>query len=146
MKLETAEGEIDSLVSRVRDALIAKGRLTPEGAVRIDEAMRNDGIGFGDAAITLGLINEQELVDATRKARQLPPNSPEGIFEGALNRMSFNRNMPVKYVGMVKAGPELTLLRDPDDTYSEQIRALRTELLLLNNASRNGNMIVILSP
>ncbi len=36
------------------------------------------------------------------------------------------------YVGMVKAGPSLILLHDPDNAYSEQIRALRTELLLLN--------------
>jgi receptor protein-tyrosine kinase len=60
--------------------------------------------------------------------------------------MSFNRGLPVKYVGMVKAGPSLILVHDPDNTYSEQIRALRTELLLLNGASRSGNMMVILSP
>jgi receptor protein-tyrosine kinase len=47
---------------------------------------------------------------------------------------------------MVKTGPSLILVRDPDNTYSEQIRALRTELLLLNGASPSGNSIVILSP
>jgi protein-tyrosine kinase len=126
--------------------LIASGRLNPEGTVRIHEAMRTMGLGFGDAAIQLGLITPEELAEATQAARELPPKSPDGIFEGAIHRMSFNRGLPVKYVGMVKAGPSLILVRDPDNTYSEQIRALRTELLLLNGASRSGNLIVILSP
>ena len=146
MSVEAADGEIVSLVSRLRDALISQGRLTPEGAVRIDEAMRTEGIGFGDAAIKLGIVNAEELAEAARIARQLPPNDPEGIFEGALHRMSLNRNMPVKYIGMVKASAALTLLRDPDNAYSEQIRALRTELMLLNSGSRTGNSIVVLSP
>lgn len=146
MSVEATDGEVVSLVSRLRDALIAMGKLTPEGAVRIDEAMQTMGLGFGDAAIRLGLITPEELAEATQAARQLPLKAPDGIVEGALHRASFNRNLPVKYVGMVKAGPSLILVRDPDNTYSEQIRALRTELLLLNGASRSGNLIVVLSP
>jgi len=146
MSVEAADGEIVSLESRLRDALIARGRLTPEGAVRIHEAMRTMGLGFADAALRVGLITPEELAEATQAARQLPPKSPDGIVEGALHRMSFNRGLPVKYVGMVKAGPSLILVRDPDNAYSEQIRALRTELLLLNGASRSGNSIVMLSP
>jgi receptor protein-tyrosine kinase len=146
MSVEAADGEVVSLVSRLRDALTAMGRLTPEGAVRIDEIMRSMGVGFGDAAIQLGLITANELADATEMARQLPPKAPAGIVEGAIHRMSFNRSLPVKYVGTVKPGPSLILIRDPDNAYSEQIRALRTELLLLNGPSRSGNLIGILSP
>jgi protein-tyrosine kinase len=146
MSVEATDGEVDTLVSRLRDALIARGKLTPEGAVRIHEAMRTLGLGFGDAALQLSLITPEELAEAAQEARQLPPKSPDGIVEGALYRMSFNRGLPVKYVGMVKAGPSLILVRDPDNIYSEQIRALRTELLLLNGASHSGNSIVILSP
>ena len=146
MSAEATDGEVVSLVSRLRDALIEMGRLTPEGAVRIDEAMRTLGLGFPDAAIRLGLITPEELAEATQSARKLPPKPADGIVEGALHRMSFNRGLPVKYVGMVKAGPSLILLSNPESTYSEQIRALRTELLLLNGTSRSGNSIVILSP
>ena len=146
MSVPVSDGEFVSLESRLRDALIAMGRLTPEGAVRIDEAMRTSGIGFGEAAIKLGLIEPEELVQAAHEARQLPPKAPDGIVEGALHRMSSNRSLPVKYLGMVKAGPSLMLVRDADSAYSEQIRALRTELLLLNGASRSGNLIVVLSP
>lgn len=146
MSVEATDGEVVSLVSRLRDALIARGRLTQEGAVRIDEVMRTMGLGFGDAAIQLGLITREEFAEAAQDARDLPPNSPDGIFEGAIHKVSFNRGLPVKYVGMVKAGRSLMLAHDPDSTYAEQIRALRTELLLLNNPSRGGNIFVILSP
>jgi protein-tyrosine kinase len=78
-------------------------------------------------------------------ARQLPPKSSDGIVENAIHRMSGNRALPVKYIGTVKPGPSLILVRDPDNTFCEQIRALRTELLLLNGASRTGNLIVMLS-
>lgn len=146
MIVESTDGEVVSLVSRLRDALISMGTLTPESALRIDDAMRTMGLGFADAAIQLGLITPEDLAQAAQTARQMPPKEPDGIVEGAINRMSFNRGLPVKYVGMVKAGPSLILLSDPDNAYSEQIRALRTELLLLNSASRSGNLIVILSP
>jgi protein-tyrosine kinase len=143
---ETADGEVVSLVSRLRDALIEMGRLTPEGAVRIDEVMRTMGLGFGEAAIKLGLITHEELADAMHAARQLPPKSPDGIIEGAIQRASSGRGLPVKYVGMVKIGRSLMLVHDPDSPFSEQIRALRTELLLLNAAPRSGNVLAILSP
>jgi protein-tyrosine kinase len=144
MSVEAADGEVVSFVSRLRDSLIARGRLTPDGAVRIDEAMRNLGLGFGDAAIELGIISREELAEAVEEARQ-PPKPDGGIVEGAIHKLSFNRGLPVKYVGMVRAGPTLIMARDPDNSYSEQIRALRTELMLLNSAS-SGNSIVVLSP
>jgi protein-tyrosine kinase len=146
VSVEAEDGEVVSLISRLREALIEMGRLTPEGAVRIDEAMRNAGLGFKEAAIQLNLITPEELEEAAEAARKLPPNAPEGIVQGAIHRMSFNRGLPVKYLGMVNAGPSLILARDPDNPYGEQIRALRTELLLLNGASRGGNLTVILSP
>ena len=96
----------------------------------IEEATRELGLGFGDAAIHLGLISREELAEAVEEARQ-PSKPDEGIVEGAIHKLFFNRGMPVKYVGMVKAGPALIMARDPDTSYSEQIRALRTELMLL---------------
>jgi protein-tyrosine kinase len=146
MSVEATDGEVVSLVTRLRNALIEMGRLTPEGALRIDEAMRTIGLEFGDAALRLGLLTPEDLAEATQAAKKLPPAATDGIFEGAIHRMSLNRGLPVKYVGKVAPGPSIIMLRDPDNIYSEQIRALRTELLLLNSGSRSGNSIVILSP
>jgi protein-tyrosine kinase len=146
VSVETTDGQVVSLTSRLRDALIAMGRLSPEGAARIEEGMRAMGLGYGDVAIQLGIIKPEDLAEAILAARQLTPNATDSIVEGALHKMSFNRGLPVKYVGVVTPKSSLILLNEPDNTYSEQIRALRTELLLLNGASRAGNTLVILSP
>ncbi len=146
MSVEATDSEVVSLESRLRDALIAKGTLTQAGAVSIEEATRTLGVGWGDAAIRLGLITAADLQEATETAQQLPQKSEDGIVEGALHKLSLSRGLPVKYVGVAKAGPSLMLLNDPEGAYSEQIRALRTELLLLNVASRSGNLLAILSP
>jgi len=146
MSAKATDGDVISLSITLRDALIAIGKLTPESAERIDDIMRTMGLGFGDAAIRLGLILPEEIEEAIRAARQLLPKTSDGIIEDALHRRSNTRNLPVKYVRMVKPGPSLVLAHHPENTYSEQIRALRTELLLLNGPSPSGILIAILSP
>jgi len=203
MNAKAADGSVVTLVDRLRDALIATGRLTQQDAVLIEEVMRTEAVGFGEAAIRLGILTREGLAEAVRTVRHLPskaaeapaasgglsagaarrvdetmratgmgfteaaihlgmiapedveeatddalqpPPPTEGIYETAL-RKSLNHGLPVKYVGTIKPGPSLIQVHDPDNTYNEQIRALRTELLLLNNSeTRSGNMIVVLSP
>jgi protein-tyrosine kinase len=143
---EATDTEVVNLVSRLRESLIAMGKLTPQGAVRIHETMRAMGLGFGEAAIQLGLITAHDLEQANESVGQVSPQGPESIIEGVLNKMPFKRGLPVKYVGVVRPAASLMLLHQTDNAYSEQIRALRTELMLLNSASRHGNLLVILSP
>jgi len=146
MSVEATASGVVGLGVRLRDALIAKGKLTQAGAVRIEEVMRISGLEYGAAALQSGLIKPVDLQEAIEVAQKSAPKASDGIVEGVLHKMSFNRGLPIKYVGVAKAGPSLILLNDPDNAYSEQIRALRTELLLLNTASRLGNLLVILSP
>ncbi len=147
MSADATDGNVVSLASRLRDALITMGSLTPQGALLIDKAMQDTGLAFGDAALQLGVITPEELAAAARAARLLSSKAPNGIVEGAIFRMSTNHGLPVRYVRTVKAGPSLTLVHDADNKYSEQIRALRTELMLLNGTSRTRNStLVILSP
>jgi hypothetical protein len=68
MSVEATDGEFVSLVSRLRDALLATGRLTPEGALRIEEAMRTMGLGFDEAAI---LDRLQTRIDAENPGMKL---------------------------------------------------------------------------
>jgi hypothetical protein len=145
MNVDAIDGELVHLETRLRDILVEMGRLTPEAAAHIDKAVGIWQLGFGETFVQLGLITREELEKATQAAQELPPIAPDDTV-GASQGISLNRGMPVKYVGMVKAGPSLMLVHDPGNTYSEQIRALRTELLLLNGASDSGNAIVILSP
>jgi protein-tyrosine kinase len=145
MSAEATDGRIDRSTARLRDTLIRMGSLTTEGAARIDDVMRAMGIGFEEAGVELGLLTPEDL-ERAHAARQQPPTN-DGIIEDAmaLQKRSFKRNLPVKYVRTVKAAPALMLAHHADSTYSEQIRTLRTELLLLNS-SPMGISIGVLSP
>jgi protein-tyrosine kinase len=146
MSARTTDGEIVGMISTLRDALISTGKLTSEDAARVDDVMRTLGLGFADAAIDLGLITPGDVEEAIHAARHRSSGTNDGIIEEALHKRPSRRNLPVKYVRMVKPGSLLILRHHPDNTYSEQIRALRTELLLLNSDARSGILIAVLSP
>jgi protein-tyrosine kinase len=146
MSVDATDQGFVALSDRIRDALIAAGKLTPEAAARIEEAMRGRGLGFGDAAAHLGLVTPQDLAEALEASGTTSRWASDGVVEKALLRVPGARNLPVKYAGSVKAGRALMLVHDPDSAYSEQIRALRTELLLLNSGALGGNLIAVLSP
>jgi receptor protein-tyrosine kinase len=84
-------------------------------------------------------------VEAIQAVRALEPRPSKGIVQSAIDRASLNRDLTVKYIEALRAGRSLIVVHDPENPYSEQIRALRTELMLLNGASRIGHLIVILS-
>lgn len=135
-----------ALRDRVRDSLLQSGVLTPEGAARIEEAMRSMGLEFGDAALHLGLVTHAELSAALESTRRTFADRSDGIIEGALQILAGSRNLPVKYQGVVRVGPTLSLVADPDSAYSERIRSLRTELLMLDGDALGGTSIALLSP
>ena len=63
MSVEATDGEFVSLASRLRDALLASGRLAPQDGLRIEEAMRTLGLGFGEAAIQIQGITKTLFCD-----------------------------------------------------------------------------------
>jgi receptor protein-tyrosine kinase len=135
-----------SLHDRVRDSLLQSGVLTPEGAARIEETMRGMGLEFGDAALHLGLVTYAELAAALESTRRTSAGRSDGIIEGALQMLAGARSLPVKYHGIVRLGPTLSLVAHPESAYSERIRSLRTELLMLNGDAFGGTSIAMLSP
>ena len=138
--------EIISLENQLRDGLMALGKLTPEDANLIEQTMSTTGLGYADAAIHLGLATPADLEDIAGAERQPLPKTHDSVVERAFSKMTLKRGLPVKYVGIAKAAESLMLLSEPDSTYSEQIRALRTELLLLlNQTAHVGSTLVVLS-
>jgi protein-tyrosine kinase len=135
-----------ALRDQVRDSLLQSGVLTLDGAASIEEAMRSIGLEFGDAALHLGLVTHAELSAALESTRRTFADRSDGIIEGALKTLAGARNLPVKYQGTVRVGPTLSLVADPDSAYSEHIRSLRTELLMLNGDAFGGTSIAMLSP
>jgi len=97
-----------SLHDRVRDSLLQSGVLTPDGAAQIEETMQSMGLEFGDAALHLGLVTYAELAAALESTRRTSAGRSDGIIEGALQMLAGARSLPVKYHGIVRAGPTLS--------------------------------------
>jgi len=61
-------------------------------------------------------------------------------------RVAAAARMPLVRQSTVISADYLQLARDPDHPHSEQIRSLRTELLLRHEASDDANILTVLSP
>jgi receptor protein-tyrosine kinase len=112
-------------------------------------------MSFTDAALHTGLVTSTDIENAIAHGRRAaeaaapsePPEPPDaGIVETALHRQSQSRSLVVRHAGTVTPGSKLIFARDPHHPRNEQIRALRTALLLLNDPGRNANVLALLSP
>ena len=128
----------------VAEALIALRKLSSEAVERIVDAMRSEHLSFGEAAIHLGLASPKDLEEAVSWARG-HEDSPS-LIETAIRRaQGASSSVVLRHGDIVRPGSRITLLHEPDSPRSETIRALRTELLLLEDA-RRGNVLALLSP
>jgi protein-tyrosine kinase len=104
-------------------------------------------VGFGQAALQMYLVTPEELAAATSLAREAATRGRPGLIENAIRRMSSERKALVVRRLTVKASTKLILAHDPHHPRSEQIRSLRTELLMLmNDGGRHARVLALLSP
>jgi receptor protein-tyrosine kinase len=126
------------------EALMSIRGLSSESLERIVDTMRSERVSFGEAALQLGLATPKDLEDASLwLGRQ--DGSPS-LIETAIRRAQGNTSLALRSGEMVQPGHQLTLLHSPDSPHSERIRALRTELMLLLEDVRRGNICALLSP
>jgi protein-tyrosine kinase len=112
----------------------------------IEQTMRISGMSFTDSALHLGLLTQAEIERAVASTlSQLAVEQPS-LIEAALRKASTGRDLVLRQGPPVKPGPRLVPVLDPSSKRGEQIRALRTQLLLLSEASRTATSIAILSP
>jgi len=105
--------------------LVAEGKLTESDTRRIVDLQRAEGLRFGEAAIWLGLITEQDLQLAL--ARQY--------------------DFPQVGVGDAAVSPELVAAYAPFHRRVEELRALRTQLLIRwFNSTHQRRVLAIVSP
>jgi receptor protein-tyrosine kinase len=125
------------------EALVSLRGLSTESLERIVITMRSEHLSFGDAAVQLGLATPKDLEEAAAWAggREGP-----SLMETAIRRAQGGTNLTVRRGDTLQAGPQLLLLHEPDSERSERIRALRTELMLLVEDVRRGNVCALLSP
>jgi protein-tyrosine kinase len=142
-------GLIDDELATV---LIATYGLSTQDMHRISDAMRNLKLSFEEASVQLGYLTREELEKglallAGEKQRTQQAQSPaaSGLIETVVRHFSSSRALVVRTGLPVRPGKKLLLPNDPYNHYSEQIRALRTELQLRCPPSGRGAVIAVLS-
>jgi receptor protein-tyrosine kinase len=110
--------------------LVEEGKLSNKEIERVLDVQRREGCRFGEAAVRLGLVTEEEVRYALAKQYDFPHFSPPATAAPA-------------------EGPsrELVAAYAPFHARTEELRALRTQLLVRwYNREAGRNALVITSP
>ena len=142
---QTLDAETSGRDVDLRSALVSRFKLSPEKTQAIQDLMPQESLSFVDAALRLGFVTQEQIDDALAWAKRRQSGESGGLIETAIRKISDNRQIVLAQGEMVKPGAQLILAHDPDNPRSEKIRALRTELLLLSEASSQANTIALLS-
>lgn len=129
----------------LKTALVSRFKLSPEKVRAVQDLMPQESLSFVDAALRLGFVTPEQIDDALAWAKRRQSAASGSLFETAIRKIADNRQVVLAQGEMVKPGPQLILAHDPDSARSEKIRALRTELLLLSEATGQANIIALLS-
>jgi protein-tyrosine kinase len=110
---------------RIGTLLVAEGKLNPRDIDRILELQKKRQARFGETAVRLGLISVDDLRRALALQYELPHLLPDNP----------------------RMNPELIVAHDPFHRRAEQIRALRTQLLMRwGNGDVQGHALAVVSP
>ena len=108
--------------------LVEEGKLAPREIERVLDVQRAHGVRFGEAAVRLGLVTEEEVRYALAKQYDFPHLAPGKS-------------------GAAHASRELVAAFAPFHPRTEELRALRTQLLIRwYNREAGRNALVVTSP
>jgi protein-tyrosine kinase len=111
--------------SRIGGILAEEGKLRAKDIERVMELQQTNGLRFGEAALSLGLITAEDLRGAVAKQYDLPHLLP--------GNESISRELVVAY--------------EPFHPRAEELRALRTQLLIRwSNAGLKQRILAVVSP
>jgi receptor protein-tyrosine kinase len=126
--------------------LVAHYQLSDEQLDRIREAALATTMGFGEAAVQIGVVTQRELDAAIAAVRRRASERDVSIVESAMRRRTQARDVTVRNLPQVSPGSELILAHDPHNPRSERIRALRTAMLLMDDTPTQAHTVALLSP
>src|SRR6266852_3550510 len=110
---------------RIGSILAEEGKLGVEDIEQVMELQQTNGLRFGEAALRLGLITEDDLRCAVAKQYDLPLLLP----------------------GSESISSELVVAYEPFHPRAEELRALRTQLLMRwSNAGVSHRVLAVVSP
>ena len=132
----------------LRKALIKQRQLSVADEQAIAVAMRKVGMNFVDAALHLGLITTTDIEDAIAWSKRRENTARPGLIEAAINKMTPQRKPLITESSPATPNGKLLFANNADVARSEGLRALRTELLLLEGSTSRGpsRAMVLLSP
>jgi receptor protein-tyrosine kinase len=130
----------------LREVLISQFKLTPDAVDKIYAEMQISEMSFSDVALRMGFVTPEQITEALLRTRGGLVSDEAGLIESVIRRVSADRRVVVRHGEDVKPGDQLILAHDPYNPRSERIRALRTELLLLNEGTRGANIVPVMSP
>lgn len=150
MNVETSGAQLTEWETLLRDVLIEDAGLSVEAIELIVKAAGATRLGFADAALDLGLVTRQQVenaIERLRTAQTRPTASVSASTSVALapRAPEPEHPFPARVATPGVPGPDLADVLDPYSARGEQIRALRTELLLhsLGGEHRNGLLAVL---
>lgn len=116
----------DSLGDNLGAILVASGKMKASDVARVMELQRREGWRFGEAALRLSLISERDLVHALHKQYDLP------LMLGNKGQIS----------------EELVAAHQPYHRRTEELRALRTQLLIrwFRRTAADQHVLAVVSP
>jgi receptor protein-tyrosine kinase len=132
--------------NELRSALIAHCRLSTEQIEQVDQSVKAMHLNFADAAVHTGVVTQHELDRTLDFVSLTADQRGSGIVETAMRRRKPTTDLVVRHADIVKPSTELILAHDSDNPRSERMRALRTELLLLDDMPGRANVIALVSP
>ncbi len=126
--------------------LIAHYKLSDEQIDQVNVAARTARLGFGEAAVHIGVVTQRELDAAIAWVRRTAREGETSIVETAMRRRTKGREVTAPPQQKVAPGAEVILAHDPANPRSEGIRALRTALLLLDDTPSQAHALALVSP
>jgi hypothetical protein len=138
-RLEEVDGQLNT-------AFVAHAGLNADDLQAIRQEMQESGLSFTRAAMHLGLLTQEEIERAFVRTLNSIDAEKSSIIEAALRKVSAGRQLVLRQGAEVTPGERLAPLLDPGNPRGEQLRTLRTQLLLLCETTRTATMIAIVSP
>jgi protein-tyrosine kinase len=138
-RLEEVDGQLNA-------AFVAHTGLTADDLHAIRLEMQESGLSFTRAALRLGLLTQEEIEKAFVRTLNSIDGEKSSIIEAALRKVSAGRALVLRQGTEVEPGERLAPMLDLMNPRGEQLRNLRTQLLLLCETTRAAVMLAIVSP
>jgi len=144
MSAEGAEGIARPMDTELDDVLIAHCNLSAKDIDHITETMHARRQSFSEAALHLNLVTRENIDDVSRFVRGHSRGSHAGVIETAIRNAKSGSTALTVRQGIAKRSSELLHTLDADSERGEKIRALRTDLMLLNESAQRGNVFALM--